>query len=112
MTLRQKQSLFATLFARLVLKAIELGYEVTLGELQRPQEMADIYAERGTGSAGSLHILKLAGDVNLFRDGRYLSSTESHRELGEWWEAQHELCRWGGRFGDGNHYSFAHGGRA
>lgn len=25
-------------------------------------------------------------------------------------EMQHELCRWGGRFKDGNHYSLEHNG--
>jgi hypothetical protein len=25
--------------------------------------------------------------------------------LGEFWEGLHPLCRWGGRFNDGNHYS-------
>ncbi len=114
MTLRQKQSLFARLLARLIQYAETLGLEVTLGEVWRPQEMVDIYVERGTGSATSVHPLKLAADVNLFRDGHYLSSTESHRALGEWWEQQHKLCRWGGRFSrpDGNHYGLAHGRRA
>ncbi len=106
MTLRQRQSLFARLYAKLILHAYELGYEVTFGETLRPPEMVAIYVERGTGSANSLHPLKLAGDFNLFKDGRYLSSTESHRILGEYWESLHELCRWGGRFSrpDGNHY--------
>jgi hypothetical protein len=53
----------------------------------------------------------LAIDLNLFKDGNFLSATEDHKELGEWWEEQHELCRWGGRFSnaDGNHYSLVHG---
>jgi hypothetical protein len=106
MTLREKQSLFAYLVARLILHAEHLGYELTLGDAWRSPEEA---ARRGFPK--SLHTLKLAIDLNLFRDGRYLSSTESHRPLGEWWEKQHQLCRWGGRFGDGNHYSLEHGGR-
>ena len=114
MTLRQKQSLFAKQAARLILKAYALGYEVTLGEALRTQAQANANAASGVGIANSLHIQKLAIDLNLFRDGRYLSSTESHRPLGEWWEQQHDLARWGGRFRrpDGNHYSFAHNGRA
>jgi len=39
-----------------------------------------------------------------------LGDTEAHRELGEWWEKQHPQARWGGRFKDGNHYSFEHEG--
>jgi hypothetical protein len=113
-TLRQKQSLFAKHVARLILRAYALGYEVTLGEALRTQAQAAANAASGAGIANSLHCEKLAIDLNLFRDGKYLSATESHRELGEWWEQQHELARWGGRFRrpDGNHYSFAHAGRA
>jgi len=113
-TLRQKQSLFARLVADLIYKAIELGYEVTLSEAFRSQEQAAANARSGSGIANSLHCDKLAIDLNLFLGGKYLSSTESHRPLGEWWEQQHELCRWGGRFSrsDGNHYSLTHNKRA
>ena len=111
MTLRQKQSLFAGLIAQLIQHAIVIGYEVTLGEALRSPEEAARLAKLGTGIALSLHRLKLAIDLNLFKDGVYLTSTAAHRPLGEWWEAQHTLCRWGGRFKDGNHYSLAHGGR-
>jgi len=106
MTLRQKQSLFAFLTARLLIHIRENGYEFTFGETYRPPEMAAIYAKRGIGIKNSLHTKKLAIDVNLFKDGKYLSSTESHKIFGEWWEKQHSNCRWGGRFNDGNHYEF------
>jgi hypothetical protein len=112
MTLRQKQSLFARHAALLILRAYELGYEVTLGEAWRSPEEAARLAKTGRGIARSLHTERLAIDLNLFKSGQYLAGTEDHRELGEWWEAQHELARWGGRFRDGNHYSFTHGGRA
>jgi len=114
MTLREKQSLFAYLVARLILRATTLGYEITLGEAWRSKAAAEANVAAGTGILYSLHRSKLAIDLNLFKDGKYLSSTEAHRVLGEWWERQHELCRWGGRFKrrDGNHYSMTHGGRA
>lgn len=112
MTLRQKQSLFARLVAKLIEQAEDLGYEVTFGEAWRPEVTAAAYAKSGRGIRNSLHRDRLAIDLNLFKDGRYLSSTESHRPLGEWWEKQHELCRWGGHFNDGNHYSLTHGGRS
>ena len=112
MTLRQKQSLFVKLVALLLIEAHQRGYELTFGETYRSPEEAARLAKLGLGIKESLHTLKLAVDLNLFKDGRYLSSSESHRPLGEWWETQHELCRWGGRFNDGNHYSLAHGGRA
>ena len=106
MTLRQKQSAFAYHEALLVLHIYESGYEVTLGDAQRSRTEAV-----RLGFKDSLHTLKLAVDLNLFRNGRYLRSTKSHLPFGEWWEDQHDLARWGGRFQDGNHYAFTHGGR-
>ena len=106
MTLGQKQRLFAQLIGKLIARAYRTGYELSLGDAHR----SVIEATR-LGFPRSLHTAKLAIDLNLFRDGRYLKSTEAHRSLGEWWEKQHQLCRWGGRFGDGNHYSLEHGGR-
>lgn len=111
MTLRQKQSLFVVLVARLIQHATALGYELTFGEAHRSPEEAARLAKDGKGIANSLHTQRLAIDLNLFKNGQYLTSTDSHRPIGEWWEAQHPLCRWGGRFRDGNHYSLAHGGR-
>ena len=112
MTLREKQSLFVQLVAQLILEATMRGYALTFGEAYRTPEQAALNAKKGTGIANSLHTSRLAIDLNLFKDGKFLSATEAHRPLGEWWEQQHELCRWGGRFSDGNHYSLSHGGKA
>jgi hypothetical protein len=112
-TLRQRQSRFARTVARLILEAERQGYEVTLGDAYRDPRLHGAWGEkRGYGAAKSVHKVRLAVDLNLFRDGRFLSSTESHRSLGEWWERQYQDARWGGRFNDGNHYSFSHGGTA
>jgi hypothetical protein len=62
------------------------------------------------GHKKSTHKMKLAIDLDLFLYGQYVVDTETHRALGEFWESLHPLCRWGGRFGDGNHYSIEHGG--
>ncbi len=112
MTLRQQQSLFARLLAELILWAYDQGYEITGGEWWRTLAQARLNVKAGTGTLNSLHRDRLAVDLNLFRGGRYLSSTESHRPLGEHWKAMHPLCRWGGDFSDGNHYSMTRGGRA
>ena len=99
MTLRQKQSKFARMVADLILFAYTNGYELTFG---------DAWAKTGH-MVNSLHYVRLAIDLNLFRDGKYLTSTEDHRPLGEYWESIGGA--WGGRFGDGNHYSLEHQGR-
>ncbi len=107
MSLRQIQSDYARLVPRLIDKAFSLGYEVTLGDAYRdPRVFGTLGTRRGYGHPSSAHKQRLAIDLNLFRDGKFLGETSDHRELGEWWEQQHPLARWGGRFNDGNHYSF------
>jgi hypothetical protein len=105
--IRPKQVAFARLVPRLIDKAFELGFEVTLGDAYRdPRVFGPIGQKRGYGHSRSAHKQRTAIDLNLFKDGKYLDSTEAHRPLGEWWEKQHPDARWGGRFEDGNHYSF------
>lgn len=119
MSLRETQSKFASLVPRLIDKAIELGFEVTLGDAFRdPRVFGQIGERMGYGHASSAHKQRMAIDLNLFKDGTFMADTEAHRPLGEWWEKQHPLARWGGRFklangksaADGNHYSFEVGG--
>jgi len=109
----EKQELFMRLLPRLIDKAHELGFEIRGGDLFRDARVFGDIGETRIGAYGhknSAHKLKLAIDLNLFKDGIWQTETEQHEELGEWWEQQHELCRWGGRFNDGNHYSIIHNG--
>jgi hypothetical protein len=110
-TLGEKQRAFAKLVPRLIDKAHDLGFEVTLGDAFRdPRVHGALGVKLGYGHSRSGHKQKLAIDLNLFKNGVYLSSTDDHKPLGEWWEKQHADARWGGRFADGNHYSFEHEG--
>ena len=111
--LRDKQQQFALLAARLILRADELGYGVTLGDAYRdPRVFGPMGVRRGYGESKSAHKQRLAIDLNLFHGPKYLTRTEDHNELGEWWEKQGPDCVWGGRWHDGNHYSIRHGGIA
>jgi len=76
----------------LILFAYELGFEITLG---------DAWAKDGH-KPNSKHYVRLAIDLNLFKNGKYLKSTKSHEPLGLFWESIGGT--WGGRFEDGNHY--------
>lgn len=114
MTLGQKQRLFTRLTGLLIEFAYQKGYELTYGDAYRdPRVHGDVGTKKSYSSASSVHKDRLAVDFNLFKDGKYLTATEDHAELGEFWEGLHPLCRWGGRFSnaDGNHYSFEHQGR-
>jgi hypothetical protein len=92
---------FCALTARLIDKAVELGFHPRWGDAYRDPRVA-------YGHPGSVHRVRLAVDLLLdSATGEYLTATEAYQQLGEWWEKQHPLARWGGRFKDGNHYSFA-----
>ena len=107
--LGDKQRRFARLLPRLIDHAHELGFEVTIGDTFRDPRVHGVFGiKKGYGAAKSVHKLKLAVDLNLFRNGELLKDSEGHRPLGEWWEKQGGC--WGGRFNDGNHYSLEHEG--
>ena len=115
--LGEQQRFFMRQLPRLIDKAHELGFEATLGDGFRDERSHGKLGERiAYGEAYSCHKVRLAIDLNLFKDldsdGKldYLAKTEFHRPLGEWWEAQHPLNCWGGRFQDGNHYSMTYKG--
>jgi hypothetical protein len=130
LTLGAKQEIFAGLLPQLITRAYELGFRVRLKELYRAPEQAEYNAThcgkckkeevfhaheghdfKAIGIRNSLHCSGLALDLVLFRDGKPLWASKHYRDLGEYWEALHELCCWGGRFSDGGHFSITHGGR-
>jgi hypothetical protein len=106
MTLREARCAFTALLPNLIRQAHALGLECAAGEIQRDPRVAALNARSGRGIRRSVHLQGLAIDLHLYRGGRYLTLTEDHQQLGEWWEKQHPKARWGGRWGDGNHYSF------
>ena len=117
------------LLPRLIDKAHELGFEIRGGDLFRDPRVHGFLGEKGPkwlrkiietfslvwpkkwyGNKYSAHKLKLAIDLNLMLDNALVTTTQGHKQLGEWWERQHALTCWGGRFEDGNHYSITHQG--
>jgi D-alanyl-D-alanine carboxypeptidase len=106
MSLLQEEFCQAT--AKLIQKATELGYTVTFGEAWRTPQQAALNAKDGTGITHSLHIERLAIDLNFFKDGQYIQDGSKLTDVGEWWESLGPKYRWGGRFQhlpDGNHFS-------
>ncbi len=104
MTLREKQNLFMQLLPRLLDKINET-HLCTGGDLwSKPGYKAHM--------TNSVHYIRLAIDINLFtKEGTYITDSLIHQPFGEFWEGLNPLCRWGGRFKDGNHYSIEHEGR-
>ncbi len=126
MTLRQKQSLLVRCLRKLFAFAERNGWEFTLGEAGVIQLRQVWWTDNFGGQGrlvtypdrehmeGSLHYKRLAIDLNLFVNGRYIRSGKNpaYVELGAYWKGLHPLCRWGGDFGDANHFSIGHGGKA
>lgn len=136
-TLREMRVRFTRLVPHLITQAFFMGYECAINEVKRSpaqaylnslgrsgrNKLADfnhvyyrhfadlLRGQVGGGISNSLHNDGLAIDLILYKDGKYLSSSEDYRSLGEWWERLDPLARWGGRFGDGNHFSLEWQGR-
>lgn len=104
MSLGTMQRKLPPMISKLITYAYDQGYELTFGDAYRDPRVHGALGEKvGYGHKNSAHKKRLAIDLNLFKDGQYLTSTEDHRFLGEYWESLGGT--WGGRFADGNHYS-------
>ncbi len=90
--LGEQQREFARNFPLLLIYAQTLGYTVTF-----PPEHTNHIED-------SFHYDGRAKDINLFKNGEYLTKTSDHEPLGLFWEFLGGT--WGGRFDDGNHYSW------
>lgn len=107
MTLREAQSIHVKFTAMLIEFAYLNGYELTWGQTLRTTAEAEHNAQIGAGISHSLHLIKLAVDLSLFKDGKFLDKVEDYQPLGEYWKGLHSLCRWGGDFHkpDADHFS-------
>lgn len=104
-----KQRRFSKMAWRLQEKAEQMGYEITYGDAYRdPRLHGDIGVKKGYGHAKSCHKLRLAIDLNLWKDDVYLTDSKDYEPLGVYWESVGGT--WGGRFNDGNHFSLEHEG--
>lgn len=117
MTLGDKQRLFTLLISKLISHSYGLGYALTVGDAYRDARSHGPWGTRKEdvyGRRKSNHKRRLAMDFNLFKQVNgemvYMTSSEAYEELGRYWESLHELCCWGGRFQDGNHFSLLHEG--
>ena len=97
MKLGDKQRAFSLALAKLIIHAYELGYEITFG---------DVWAKTGH-KPNSNHYIRLAADLNLFKDGLFIVSGEGHDVLHDYWDTLGGAER---IENDLNHYSFEYKG--
>lgn len=114
LTLRTARCEFSLAIAKLILFAMSQGYEIALAEGMDRKTRRDPTSDH---MIGSLHEIGLAQDLDLYKDGVYLTDGASHDVLGAWWLDYGKACglplAWGGHFTsvDSNHYSLAWQGR-
>ncbi len=99
MTLREEQSAFLLDVCSLIRFIVEHGFEVTGGELFRTREQQKIYYNTGKSKTmHSNHLLRLAIDLNFFKDGELTYKKEDIQPIGEYWEGLHPKNKWGGNW--------------
>lgn len=99
MALVAEQASFLLDVSRLIQHATEQGWVVTGGELFRTPEQQAIYLKTGRSkTANSLHLRRLAVDLNFFRDGALCYDKAALKPLGEFWEGLDPKNKWGGNF--------------
>lgn len=99
MSLRIEQERFLLDFCKLIQFATEKGFTVTAGELFRPVEMQAVYVKTGRSKTmNSLHMRRLAGDLNFFLDGKYVTDKNILQEIGDYWESLSPQNSWGGNW--------------
>ena len=93
MTLGQQQEAFSRDLVKLIQYAYSQGYEVRIGEVQRPIEMQQIYLKTGRSKTlKSRHLDKCAADLHFTLKG-VLCYPEA---LGRYWQSLDPKNQWGG----------------
>lgn len=97
MSIVQEQAQFLLDASKLIQYATSQGWTITAGELYRTPEQQEIYLKTGRSKTmNSLHLMRLAIDLNFFRDGKLVWDKASIAPLGAYWESLHPLNSWGG----------------
>lgn len=121
MSLVKEQNSFLRDVALLILKAQDLGFEVTGGELCRPKELQLVYyngkkviekdnevyltnAPIRSTTMNTKHLIRKAIDLNFFKDGVYINDLRMHeakkilQPIGDYWESLNKKNKWGGNW--------------
>ena len=93
----QLQNVFMGNVAKLIIFAQSNGYTLSAGEMYRTPEQQAIYLKTGRSKTSqSLHLQRLAIDLNIFKDG-VLCTRDQSIPLGNYWESLNPNNSWGGR---------------
>ncbi|MCC7202434.1 MAG: M15 family metallopeptidase [Nitrospirae bacterium] len=114
LTLRERQSVFASYVGQLLTKATELGTPVVVLEWYRSKERQQYLVSIGRSrTLNSKHIDGLAVDLcflaDLKDDGQMNWTADKYRHLGVYWESLDPKNHWGGgwqTFVDAPHFEY------
>jgi hypothetical protein len=102
--LGQHQEKFSRDLCKLLAYAFNSGYEVRMGEVERPIMVQEHYFKTGRSKTmNGMHLKKCAADLHFFKDGQICYPPE----MGAFWESLDPLNSWGGNwntFKDGPHF--------
>jgi len=104
MSLVREQAVFLLHLSELIRKASELGFLASGGELYRTPDQQALHVKHGRSKTlKSLHLKRLAIDLNFFREAPDGALTltyeiEELRALGAFWESLDPANRWGGHW--------------
>jgi hypothetical protein len=106
MKLSEQQRIFSLNLAKLIQWIYDEGMECTMGEVLRTPEQQAIYLKSGASkTANSMHLQKLAADINLFVTGVYVTDKEHYKPLASYWKSLHPDNVAGYDWGwDANHF--------
>lgn len=100
-----EQDSFLTDIATLISYIRTTGYKITGGELYRTEEQQALHFKAGRSKTmNSNHRLRLAQDLNFFRDGEYINGMPANiakkilQPIGDFWESLNPKNKWGGNF--------------
>lgn len=108
MSMVDEQNKFMLDIAKLILYAVEKGWNLTGGELFRTPEQQEIYFKAGKSKTmKSNHLVRCALDINFFWEGQLCEDVDKLADLGHYWESLAPgKNRWGGfwKFKDTPHF--------
>ena len=110
MKLSEKQRMFTRMVGDLITFAYGEGYELTVGDFYRdPRVFGEFGEKRNYSASKSVHKVRLAGDLNLWVNDEYITSSDHPA-----WDVLHDYWdRIGGAPripNDANHFSVQHWG--
>jgi len=95
----EEQAAFLLDTVRLILKASEMGFTLTGGELYRTAEQQEIYLKTGRSKTmKSNHLVRCAIDLNFFINGKLTYDRTLIQPVGDYWESLNPKNRWGGNW--------------